>query len=380
MILDWSAELGYIGLRPLVRSWGADGAAATTPTQRGNIDYDQIRAPARHGIGSQIQMFSGGPSAAGQVAVFDATGNLVPSSGGAGGGVSSVGLSMPGEFSVSGSPVTSSGTLAVSKANQSANEVYAGPTSGGAGAPAFRSLDSADLPVATTSQLGAVQPDGTTVTISGGVISAAASSEGPFTAPPAAANWIQQNFSAQTSLTDFTSPVHGVRIAEAVHSYGNTNLARYALRAIVSSHWSIKARLRRHNITTSFMAWGLVVRDSASSKSVVFGFDFEAGGLGGVKMTNDTTYNGALNLGGNQLPYQMNIWIRLDYDGTNCTMRISADGVYWSQVIQYASSALWGFLTNAATHYGFGYNANNSGNGGVNQEVDLLSWTESALP
>jgi hypothetical protein len=65
---------------------------------------------------------------------------------GTSGTVESVGLSMPAEFSVAGSPVTSSGTLAVSKADQNANLVYAGPSSGGAAAPTFRALVQADLP------------------------------------------------------------------------------------------------------------------------------------------------------------------------------------------------------------------------------------------
>ncbi|MDE2029916.1 MAG: hypothetical protein KGI97_05050, partial [Alphaproteobacteria bacterium] len=60
--------------------------------------------------------------------------------------VTSVGLSMPSEFSVSGSPVTSSGTLTVAKANQAANLIYASPISGSAAAPAFRALVAADLP------------------------------------------------------------------------------------------------------------------------------------------------------------------------------------------------------------------------------------------
>jgi hypothetical protein len=62
------------------------------------------------------------------------------------GTVTSVGLSMPAEFTVSGSPVTSSGTLTATKATQSVNSVYAGPSSGGAAAPAFRALVQADLP------------------------------------------------------------------------------------------------------------------------------------------------------------------------------------------------------------------------------------------
>jgi hypothetical protein len=88
------------------------------------------------------------------------------------GTVISIGLTMPTEFSVAGSPITSSGTLAVTKANQSANLVYAGPSSGSPAAPTFRSLAAGDLPLATTGASGAVKPDGSTITISSGVISA----------------------------------------------------------------------------------------------------------------------------------------------------------------------------------------------------------------
>ncbi|MGH9618076.1 MAG: hypothetical protein ACRD28_15170, partial [Acidobacteriaceae bacterium] len=58
-----------------------------------------------------------GPSGADQVlsAVYDKSSNSirVSSASGSGGTVTSVGLSMPGEFSVSGSPVTNTGTLSV---------------------------------------------------------------------------------------------------------------------------------------------------------------------------------------------------------------------------------------------------------------------------
>jgi hypothetical protein len=80
--------------------------------------------------------------------------------------VSSVGLTMPAEFAVSGSPVTTAGTLAVSKASQSANQVYAGPASGAAAAPAFRALVPADLGGAwTTFSPGVSQPGALTVTV-----------------------------------------------------------------------------------------------------------------------------------------------------------------------------------------------------------------------
>lgn len=63
------------------------------------------------------------------------------------GTVTSVALSVPGTvYSVSGSPVTSAGTLALSLQNQSANTVFAGPASGAAAAPTFRALAAADIP------------------------------------------------------------------------------------------------------------------------------------------------------------------------------------------------------------------------------------------
>lgn len=63
-----------------------------------------------------------------------------------GGSVTSVALTTPAEFTVTGSPIINSGTLAIAKANQSANLVYAGPASGGAAAPTFRTIVVADLP------------------------------------------------------------------------------------------------------------------------------------------------------------------------------------------------------------------------------------------
>jgi len=66
------------------------------------------------------------------------------------GTVTSVALTMPGIFNVSGSPVTTSGTLAASFVNQNANIVFAGPATGSAASPAFRSLVVADIPSLTS--------------------------------------------------------------------------------------------------------------------------------------------------------------------------------------------------------------------------------------
>lgn len=65
------------------------------------------------------------------------------------GTVSSVGLadgSATPIYNISGSPVTTAGTLTFTFKTQTANTVLAGPTSGGAAQPAFRALVAADVP------------------------------------------------------------------------------------------------------------------------------------------------------------------------------------------------------------------------------------------
>jgi hypothetical protein len=79
----------------------------------------------------------------------DVWGLMVPSSA----GVSSVGLTAPAIFSVSGTPVTSSGSLALSLATQSAAQVFAGPATGSAAAPTFRALAATDIPSLPASQI-----------------------------------------------------------------------------------------------------------------------------------------------------------------------------------------------------------------------------------
>ena len=88
------------------------------------------------------------------------------------GTVTSVGLSLPNIFSVSGSPVTSSGTLSATLANQSANTVFAGATSGGTSTPAFRALVAADLP--THSHAAGDITSGTVAIANGGTASSTA--------------------------------------------------------------------------------------------------------------------------------------------------------------------------------------------------------------
>ena len=94
------------------------------------------------------------PSATAGAIRFDTTATRMTWSDGTGwynigkgdGSVTSVALSLPSIFSVTGSPVTSSGTLTAALVTQAANTVFAAPN-GASGTPTFRTLVAADLPI-----------------------------------------------------------------------------------------------------------------------------------------------------------------------------------------------------------------------------------------
>lgn len=74
--------------------------------------------------------------------------------GGGEGTVTSVAMSVPSALlAVSGSPITESGTLALSLPTRAANLVFAGPASGSAATPVFRLLDPDDVPSLSTTKL-----------------------------------------------------------------------------------------------------------------------------------------------------------------------------------------------------------------------------------
>lgn len=90
----------------------------------------------------------------------------VLSGGGGSGTVTSVGLSAPASIlTVSGSPVTTSGTLTLSLAIQGANTVWAGPASGGPAAPTFRALQPEDLPTEIANSFAGYDSSGVLGTI-----------------------------------------------------------------------------------------------------------------------------------------------------------------------------------------------------------------------
>lgn len=118
-------------------SWQVPAGGGASPlTTKGDI-YVYSTLDDRLPVGANGEVLSADSSTA--------TGLKWIAAGGTG-TVTSVDLAVPGEFSVSGNPITTTGTITIAKVNQTANRVYAGPAAGGAAAPTFRALVVADIP------------------------------------------------------------------------------------------------------------------------------------------------------------------------------------------------------------------------------------------
>jgi hypothetical protein len=144
----------------------ADATATGITTTTANGSFQGTIA----GLSVVRVVFTSWASGTASVVVRSTTvaGKFSTGAGGVGSGtVTSVDISVPSALlSVSGGPITTSGTIALDLPTRAANLVFAGPTSGGVAIPSFRALVTADMPVGT----GTVTSIATTSPIGGGTI------------------------------------------------------------------------------------------------------------------------------------------------------------------------------------------------------------------
>ena len=137
---------GTTGLTPAAATTGAVTLAGKLVIANGGTN--STATPTAYGVaygtGSAYAFTAAGTT--GQVLTATTGGAPTWAAPATSGTVTSVGLSLPSQFTVTNSPVTSSGTLTGSWNNQTANFVLAGPTTGAAAAPTFRALVSGDIP------------------------------------------------------------------------------------------------------------------------------------------------------------------------------------------------------------------------------------------
>lgn len=132
--------------------------------------------------------------------------DLVATGVGGSGTVTSVDVTVPAFLGISGGPITTSGTLAITVNAQSGNKVLASPSGGGSGTPDFRALVAADIPAIAESGVTGLVSDLSTLS------SAVAGKEPAISAGTSAQYWrgdkafATLNQAAVAGLTTADSP------------------------------------------------------------------------------------------------------------------------------------------------------------------------------
>jgi len=226
-------------------------------------------------------------------------------------GVTSVGLSLPGIFTVSGSPVTTTGTLTATLASQSANLVFASPN-GSAGTPSFRALAYADLPIVLFKE----NPSSPVALVASGANSVAIGSGASSTGANAIAHGAGSSSNVANIVTfangSFASAgdAQSIRVVSRNSTTNNTTTELFvdgsAQRLVLpnNSAWTYNIQVvgRRTDATGGYAMYnfvGGIVRDAtaatttipASSRTTIF----ETDGAWNCTISADTT-NGSLNI------------------------------------------------------------------------------------
>ncbi|WPQ62521.1 hypothetical protein SIO70_29605 [Chitinophaga sancti] len=137
--------------------FAAPNGSAGTPTFRSLVTADIPALPFSQITGT-VPVSQGGTGlttvgTSGQVLTSNGTTLSWATPSASASGLTSVGLSMPSIFTVTNSPLTANGTLTASFNTQTANTVFAGPSSGAAATPTFRALGISDIQNVTTQKL-----------------------------------------------------------------------------------------------------------------------------------------------------------------------------------------------------------------------------------
>ena len=144
----YSVVAGVVQTNPLATIYTPVSSITASPLQQSNpMTTDAL---GRYAFGAPDGFYAIDISGS-NFATYRVYKNLVTTYLPGAGGVASVSLAAPVQFTISGSPVTNTGTLTLSWATQANNLVFAGPSTGGPLAPTFRSLVGSDLPASGVS-------------------------------------------------------------------------------------------------------------------------------------------------------------------------------------------------------------------------------------
>lgn len=358
---------------------GPSSGSAATPT---------FRTLAPSDLGSAVFGASGTSHSAGAVPDPGSTSGTthylredgtwaVPSGGS--GTVTSVGLSLPTDFNVTGSPVTISGTLTATYANESANKFLAGPSSGSPAAPTWRGIAAADLAGATfgasgsSHSAGAVPDPGN---VAGSTrflredatwVSPAVTGQSFYTPPNSASfSWLNQGTATENDFTTYVK-------LNAVGVSGDSLKGR--IMSTPGSNFTVIMAIVPVLTGLNFQQCGLLLYDSGSGKCVVLDIicDNTISSLPSCKVdkfNSTTSYNGNTVATAIFLPLNFYpMWLKIVQDSSHRTHYWSLDGANWNQLTQTANTD---FIT--PDHLGYYCNANS----GSAISMIVLSWSATS--
>jgi len=111
----------------------------------GAANYVELRSPASLSGNIILTMPASLPASGTEVVTISNTGQLGRTPAAGGGSVTSVAIATPADLSVTGSPITTSGTITLARTSQTAN-TFLGAPSGANGVPSYRALAALDIP------------------------------------------------------------------------------------------------------------------------------------------------------------------------------------------------------------------------------------------
>jgi hypothetical protein len=310
--------------------------------QRGNLDYDQIKAAARQGDGSLIQMAGAGSKTPGNVLIYDANGNAIdggPPSGGSG-TVTHTGGALTADLPVFGA---GSADVTVGTKTGNTNEVM--------------------------SASGSFTPGNALVTDADGNAIDGGSAPGgssPFFAPtlydPTGLSWSWVN-QGTASVTNVSNAIF-MHVAQI-----GSNSLNMRVKSLPTPPYTVEAifipAFVGTGIPSTTQECGMVLRNSSSGKIVTINVQVDA--VSSSNWNSPTAFSSP-NFGENSIvPRAVRIKIADDNAG-NRTLGISYDFVTdWLSLIQSST----GFITPDQIGF-YGSQSNND----PRQSFTLISWRE----
>ena len=298
----------------------------TTGTDAANKTYVDGTIAGRAADGALTGLAAGD---AGKVLSWDGTKWVAQTAAvGGTGTVTSVQIALPSFLTVSGGPITNSGTISASLASQSAGSVFAAP-SGSAGTPSFRSLLASDIPTLDGSKVsGGTIGGSTSITTSGNVSAANLSSRGLSVWDSDNTNNVLIQAPATASLTSnyvLTLPTTAGTTGQVLTTTGSGTLS-----------WTTPSSGGSGDVTIggNTVASTMTIGTNSAQR-----LDFETNGTTAVSIgTNGSVGIGTTNP---QAALDVNGAIRIGNDATACSATNVGSLRFTGTAVQYCVANTW---------------------------------------